>query len=312
MRAEVSVLSQQLQEQTQLPSHQGSAPTPFPAPKSQCCLPAPFITTSPARYQLGFILLRAEHHFPPASSLKGPPIPAMVHMCWSEAPIAGGGGDISPCASLQTFWGSREGQGVNSQGRSVVPTAPPVAGNCRLFPSPPAQGGRCLLVHTLNSAAGLGLGSNPGKGGEGKGMSPETCWWQFVPVPRAKVGLCRWKWQWGLWETHAGTSREGQRPAGPCGGLKGPKMSAGAPGQCQCLPGQEELLQQRQDHATLRFPLPTADAVSSWGHGCSGVTLGSSSLPGHKRFSRVLGFPGQSRPQPCACLVGGMQPGEPG
>lgn len=66
--AEVSVLSQQLQKQTQPPFHQGSSTTPLPAPKPRCCLPAPFITTSQAQYQLCFILLRTEHHFPPASS----------------------------------------------------------------------------------------------------------------------------------------------------------------------------------------------------------------------------------------------------
>lgn len=53
--------------------------------------------------------------------------------------------------------------------------------------------------------------------------------------------------------------------------------------------------------------------ASVWGHGCGGITLGSSSLLGHKCLGRVLGFPGQSRPQPCASLVGGtLQPGKPG
>lgn len=169
---------------------------------------------------------------------------------------------MSPCASLQTFWGSREWEQVNSQGRSMVPASPASSWGTHLFPPPPTQGGWCCLVQMLNSAAGLGSGSNTGKGGEGKGMSPETCWQRCVPMPWATVGLCRRKWQWGLWETHAGTSHEGQRPAGLCGGLKGPKMPAGAPGQRQCLPGQEEQLRQRQDRAALRFPLSMADVAS--------------------------------------------------
>lgn len=98
------------------------------------------------------------------------------------------------------------------------------------------------------------------------------------------------------------------------GGIKrAPKYPQRPQGSAQCLPGQEELLRQRQDCAALRFPLPTADVVSGWGHGCGSITLGSSSLLGHKCLGRVLGFPGQSRPQPCAILVGGtLQPGEPG
>lgn len=81
----------------------------------------------------------------------------------------------------------------------------------------------------LNSAAGLGSSSNPGRGGEGKGRNPETCWRRFAPMPWAKVGLCRWKWQWGLWEMHASTSLEGQRPAGLWGVLKGPQKTRGGP-----------------------------------------------------------------------------------
>lgn len=56
-------------------------------------------------------------------------------MHWSEAPATGGGEDISLCASLQTFWGIREGEGVNSQGCSVVPTALPAAGELPPLPT---------------------------------------------------------------------------------------------------------------------------------------------------------------------------------
>lgn len=163
------------------------------------------------------------------------------------------------------------------------------------------QGGRCLLVQALNSAAGLGSGSNPGRGGEGKGTSPETCSPRFAPTLWAKVGLCQWKWQWGLWGTHAGTSREGQRPVGPCQGFKGPKMPSGAPGQWPV-------------HAGAGLCGSAVPAAS----GRYGEWLGARLRWSHPWLSpppgaQVLGFPGQSRLQTCACLAGGtLQPGEPG
>lgn len=62
--AEVSVLSQQHQEQP-LRAELSSALTPLPDPQPQVLPPAPFIATSPAQYQLGFVWPRTEHHFPP-------------------------------------------------------------------------------------------------------------------------------------------------------------------------------------------------------------------------------------------------------
>lgn len=117
------------------------------------------------------------------------------------------------------------------------------------------QGGWCHLVQTLNSVAGLGSASNPGKGGEGKGTSPEMCWWWLAPMSQAKVGLCQWPW--GLWETQTGTSPEGQRPVSPWGGIKGSQNAYGAQGQ-------EELLWHRPGWVALQFLLPTADVTSGW------------------------------------------------
>lgn len=45
--------------------------------------------------------------------------------------------------------------------------------------------------------------------------------------------LCQWLW--GLWETHAATSLEDQRPVSPCGVIKGPQNAPGAQGQEELL-----------------------------------------------------------------------------
>lgn len=81
------------------------------------------------------------------------------------------------------------------------------------------------------------------------------CWWWLAPTSQAKIGLCQWPW--GLWGTHAATSREGQRPASPCGRIKGPQNARGAQGQ-------EELLRHRPEWVALWFLLPTANVTSGW------------------------------------------------
>lgn len=170
---------------------------------------------------------------------------------------------------------------MNSQGCRVVPAT----GELLSLPPPPAQGGWCLLVQMFNSAAGLGAGSDPGKGREGKGTSPEAWWWWFVPMCKGwnlPVQMAVGTLGDDCWY-HPGRSEA----SGSVQGIKGPQNASRGP-----RAGGSPLV-------VLRSQRPMRQVA-----GDTVVVASPSALPppGHKHLSRVIGFSGQSRPQ--MCLLG--------
>lgn len=91
---------------------------------------------SPASYELGFLLPKAEHRSLPPSSSKGPLTPAASHGCWSEAPWQGVHASLPTL--LQTLWGSRsrKGEFPRVQGGTHSP-----ARDCLPLPITLTQGG---------------------------------------------------------------------------------------------------------------------------------------------------------------------------
>lgn len=174
---------------------------------------------------------------------------------------------------------------MNSQGCRVVPAT----GELLPLPPPPAQGGWCLLVQMFNSAAGLGAGSDPGKGREGKGTSPEAWWWWFVPMCKGwnlPVQMAVGTLGDDCWY-HPGRSEA----SGSVQGIKGPQNASRGP-----RAGGSPLV-------VLRSQRPMRQVA-----GDTVVVASPSALPppGHKHLSRVIGFSGQSRPQ--MCLLGWGDP----